>query len=231
MDSVVWLNTAKYSEPMLLLFGIGCFLWAVAYVGVLQKIRTRRYVEIPAAAVVANIAWEFVWGFVFTTDMGLLFQWGYRIWFFLDVFITWNLFRYGPQQISNATLRRWFAPATVFGLAAWTAMLYFFVKQGMDSPYGGISGYILNVMMSALYIVLLVQQNDLRDFSYLVAWSKMLGTGILSVFNAILVPQNGFLMTLCAVTFLLDVAYIVTFHRMAARLRAAAPAGVSSQAA
>jgi hypothetical protein len=231
MDGVVWLNTAKYSEPMLLLFGIGCVLWAVAYVGVLQKIRTRRYVEIPAAAVVANIAWEFVWGFVFTTDMGMLFQWGYRIWFFLDVFITWNLFRYGPRQISNATLRRWFAPATVFGLAAWTAMLYFFVKQGMDSPYGGISGYILNVMMSALYIVLLVQQNDLRDFSYLVAWSKMLGTGILSVFNAILVPQNGFLMTLCAVTFLLDVAYIVTFHVMAARLRAAAPAGVSSQAA
>jgi len=231
MDSVVWLNTAKYSEPMLLLFGIGCFFWVVAYVGVLQKIRTRRYVEIPAAAVVANIAWEFVWGFVFTTDMGMLFQWGYRIWFFLDVFITWNLFKYGPQQISNATLRRWFAPATVFGLAAWTAMLYFFVKQGMDSPYGGISGYILNVMMSALYIVLLVQQNDLRDFSYLVAWSKMLGTGILSVFNAILVPQNGFLMTLCAVTFLLDVAYIVTFHKMAARLRAVAPAGVSSRAA
>jgi hypothetical protein len=231
MDSVVWLNTAKYSEPMLLLFGIGCFFWVVAYVGVLQKIRTRRYVEIPAAAVVANIAWEFVWGFVFTTDMGILFQWGYRIWFFLDVFITWNLFRYGPQQIANATLRRWFAPATVFGLAAWTAMLYFFVKQGMDSPYGGISGYILNVMMSALYIVLLVQQNDLRDFSYLVAWSKMLGTGILSVFNAILVPQNGFLMTLCAVTFLLDVAYIVTFHVMAARLRAAAPVGLSSQAA
>jgi hypothetical protein len=59
----------------------------------------------------------------------------------------------------------------------------------------------------------------------------MLGTGILSVFNAILVPQNGFLMTLCAVTFLLDVAYIVTFHRMAARLRAAAPVGFSSQAA
>jgi hypothetical protein len=231
MDSVVWLNTAKYSEPMLLLFGVGCLFWVVAYVGVLQKIRTRGYVEIPAAAVVANIAWEFVWGFVFHTDMGMLFQRGYQIWFVLDVFITWNLFRYGPRQVSNPTLRRWFAPATVFGLAAWTAMLYFFVKQGMDSPYGGISGYILNVMMSALYIVLLVQQNDLRDFSYLVAWSKMLGTGILSVFNAILVPQNGFLMTLCAVTFILDMVYIVAFHVMAARLRAAAPVGLSSQAA
>ena len=59
----------------------------------------------------------------------------------------------------------------------------------------------------------------------------MLGTGILSVFNAILIPQNGFLMTLCVVTFILDVVYIVAFHVMAARLRAAAPAGLSSQAA
>ena len=93
MDGVVWLNTAKYSGPMLLLFGVGCFFWVVAYVGTLLTIRSRRYVEIPAAAVVANIAWEFVWGFVFQTDMGMLFQWGYRIWFFLDVFITWSLFK------------------------------------------------------------------------------------------------------------------------------------------
>ena len=157
MDGVVWLNTAKYSGPMLLLFGVGCFFWVVAYVGTLLTIRSRRYVEIPAAAVVANIAWEFVWGFVFQTDMGMLFQWGYRIWFFLDVFITWSLFRYGPQQIVNATLRRWFAPAAAFGIAAWTAMLYFFVKQNFDLPYGGTSGYILNVMMSALYIILLAQ--------------------------------------------------------------------------
>ena len=34
-------------------------------------------------------------------------------------------------------------------------MLYFFVKQNFDLPYGGTSGYILNVMMSALYIILL----------------------------------------------------------------------------
>ena len=38
-------------------------------------------------------------------------------------------------------------------------------------------------------------------------------------------------MTLCVVTFILDVVYIVAFHVMAARLRAAAPAGLSSQAA
>src|SRR3954447_12462050 len=99
MDSLPWLNTAKYSGPMLLLYGVGCFGWVVAYVGTLHKIRSRAYVEIPAAAVVANVAWEFVWGFFNQPDVGRLFSWGYRLWFFLDVFITYNLFKYGPKQI------------------------------------------------------------------------------------------------------------------------------------
>ena len=42
MDSLPWLNTAKYSAPMLLLYGVGCALWAVAYMGTLAKIRSRR---------------------------------------------------------------------------------------------------------------------------------------------------------------------------------------------
>jgi hypothetical protein len=232
MDSLPWLNTAKYSGPMLLLYGVGCFGWVVAYVGTLHKIRSRAYVEIPAAAVVANVAWEFVWGFFNQPDVGRLFSWGYRLWFFLDVFITYNLFKYGPKQIVNPTLRRWFAPAASFGIVAWAVMLYFFVKEGYDTPYGGTSGYILNVLMSALYIILIVQErNELDNFSAVVGWSKMLGTALLSIFNAILVPQMRFLMALCAVTFVLDVIYIVTYHTLAARQRSTRAAVPRSQAA
>jgi hypothetical protein len=224
MHSSVWFNTAKYSAPMLLLYGAGCFGWVLAYVGTLYTIRTRDFVEIPAAAVVANVAWEFVWSFFYQPDLGLLFVWGYRLWFFLDIFITYNLFKYGPKQIVNPTLRRWFAPPAVFGIVAWAVMLCFFVGEGFDTPYGATSGYILNVMMSALYLVLIVQQqNNLDYFSAFVGWSKMLGTALLSVFNAILIPENKFLMTLCAVTFILDVTYILTYHALVSRQRAGAP--------
>jgi hypothetical protein len=221
MDGSAWLNTAKYSVPMLVLFGLGCLGWAIAYAGTLWTIRNRRFVEIPAAAVVANVAWELLWGFVFKMDLGLLFVWGYRLWFFLDVFITWNLFKYGAKQVANPILRRWFAPAAAFGIAAWAALLYFFVRQGLDNSFGGISGYILNVMMSAFYLVMLAQLQNLRDISPLVGWSKMLGTAVFSVFNFLLTPQNGFLMTLCVVTFLLDAAYVAAYHARAARERAA----------
>lgn len=231
MDGAVWINTAQYSVPMLVLFGLGCLGWAVAYAGTLWTIRHRRFVEIPAAAVVANVAWELLWGFLFPVSLGRFFTWGYRLWFFLDVFITWNLFKYGPKQVVNPLLRRWFAPAAAFGIAAWVALLYFFVRQGFDNTFGGISGYILNVMMSAFYLVMLAQLQNLRDVSPLVGWSKMLGTGVFSIFNFLLTPHNGFLMTLCLVTFLLDAAYVAAYHARAARERAAAPAALSSQAA
>jgi hypothetical protein len=232
MDSSAWLNTAKYSLPMLALFAVGCFFWVIAYIGTLQTIWKRQYVEIPAGAVVANVAWEFVWSFFYQPDLGRLFAWGYRSWFFLDVFITYSLFKYGPKQIVNPSLRRWFAPAAAFGIVAWALLIYFFKKNGYDTPYGGISGYILNVMMSFLYLILLAQeQSDIADFSAVVGWSKMLGTGLLSVFNAILVPENEFLMTLCAVTFILDMTYVVAFHRLKARRKAVAPALLEGQAA
>jgi len=229
---IVWINWQDYTGLEFFFYGGGSFLWVIAYVIYIRNILRFKYVEMPVFAGCCDVAWEFVWSFIYHPDVGRLFAWGYGLWFFLDVFITYNLFKYGPKQIVNPTLRRWFAPAAAFGIAAWTVMLYFFVKGGYDSPYGGISGYILNVMMSALYIILIVQErNDLGNFSALVGWSKMLGTGLLSVFNAILVPENGFLMTLCAVTFLLDATYVVTYHVLAARQRSTAPAALASQAA
>ncbi|MFL6193487.1 MAG: hypothetical protein ACJ75H_04910 [Thermoanaerobaculia bacterium] len=223
MDTLPWLNTAEYSPLLLALFGLGCLGWVVAYMATLKTIWKRKYVEIPAGAVVANVAWEFIWSFFYHPDIGRLFAWGYRAWFFLDVFITYSLFRYGSKQVVNPSLRRWFAPAAAFGIVAWTALIYTF--RPLDSSYGGISGYILNVMMSFLYLILLAQErSDIQDFSALVGWSKMLGTGFFSVFNALYVPENRFLMTMCAVTFILDATYVVAFHRIKAKAGATAAA-------
>jgi hypothetical protein len=222
VEGQAWLNTAKYTTPELVLFIVGCFGWVVAYVAVLAKISKYRYVEIPAGAVVANIAWEFVWGFLYVTDMGRLFVWGYRAWFFLDVFIVYCLFRYGDKQVVSPALRRYFRPAAVLGILFWAVAIYYMVGEGYDTPYGAISGYVLNVMMSALYVVLIVNAGRVEYFSYLVAWSKMLGTALLSVFNYMVKGDDLFLMTLCLVTLLLDLLYIFVFHAMARRTAAAA---------
>ena len=106
-------NTAKYTTPELLFFAAGGLAWALAYMGVLRQILRHRFVEIPATAVAANIAWEFTWGLVYRTVLGLVFVWGYRLWFLLDVFIVWGLLRYGVRHLGTAKLREYFRFAVV----------------------------------------------------------------------------------------------------------------------
>ena len=61
LDVGQWINTAKYTTPEIVFFSLGGFFWVVCYAAVLGAIRKHRVVEIPAAAVVANMAWETTW--------------------------------------------------------------------------------------------------------------------------------------------------------------------------
>ena len=114
-------NTAKYGTPALLFFAAGGIAWALAYLGVLREIVRRHFVEIPATAVCANIAWEFTWGLVYRTDLGSLFAWGYRLWFALDVFIVWGLLRYGVRRVATKRLREYFRASVSLAILAFGA--------------------------------------------------------------------------------------------------------------
>ncbi len=225
-----WFNTGQYPVPLLILFGVGCFGWVVAYVAIVRNALRNRFLEIPAGAVVANIAWEFVWGFLYPNELGRFFSWGYRIWFFFDLAIVYMLFRYGDQQVELPELKAIFRPACLFGIAAWGVAIYFFVGEGYDTGYGAISGYILNTMMSALYVVIILRHGHLVDFSLVVAWSKMLGTALLTVFNFIVQPGNPYLLLLCLLTLALDLLYIGLFYGLRAG-RAAALAAAATEGA
>jgi len=207
-----WFNTSQYPVPLLILFGVGCFGWVVAYVAIVRNALRNQFLEIPAGAVVANIAWEFVWGFLYPNELGRFFSWGYRIWFFFDLGIVYMLFRFGARQVELPELKAVFRPACAFGIAAWAVGIYFFVGEGYDTGYGAISGYILNTMMSALYVVIILRHGQLYDFSLVVAWSKMLGTALLTVFNFIVQPHNPYLLLLCMLTLALDLLYIGLFY-------------------
>jgi len=217
-----WINHA-YTNLQLTLFAVGCFAWVIAYYYVARAIRRRQFVEIPWGAVVANIAWEFVWGFIYGSDMGFLFTLGYALWCIQDVFIVYSLFKYGRKQLVNDGFAKYFSQAAAFWIVAWAVMIYFFVAGHYDTGYGANSGYILNVMMSALYIELILR-HDPQDFSAVVAWSKGVGTALLSVFNFMVKPDMPFLLTLCVVTLLLDITYVVLFY---VRRRAAGVAGAA----
>jgi hypothetical protein len=205
-------NTAKYGTPALLFFAAGGIAWALAYLGVLREIVRRHFVEIPATAVCANIAWEFTWGLVYRTDLGSLFAWGYRLWFALDVFIVWGLLRYGVRRVATKRLREYFRASVSLAILAFGATLFLFVRQGYDTSTGLVSGYMVTLLMSALYIPQFLRERDRTPYSPFVAWCKLLGNGLVIGFCVLVYPDNHFLQAICGITLVLDVYYVFLFH-------------------
>ena len=82
-------NTSTYTVPQIVVFGIGCALWALLYLILIRNYFRYRFIEMPLAAAASNFAWEFLWAYVFTSDMGKFVETLNRIWFVLDIVIFW----------------------------------------------------------------------------------------------------------------------------------------------
>lgn len=208
------LNLRDYTPLELITFGLGCFLWIVVYYFTLRSIFRRQFVEIPVVTIWGNIVWEFLWSWVFVPDVGSLFMWGYRIWFFMDCVIVYGAFRYGNKQVAIPLLKQHFRALSVLGILAWLPLLYFYIDR-YDAPIshmGAYSGYLLNILISALYIPLALRLNNWALFSYPSAWCKGVGTLLISVF-CFLHFTDGFLLSMCVITALLDGAYIYLFSQ------------------
>jgi hypothetical protein len=211
MESII--NLKDYTVIQHVFFALGCLLWVFTYVLVIKNLRSHKFIEIPLVAVAANFSWEFLWSFVFTTDMGLLYVWGYRIWFFLDCFIVWGLFKYVSKQVAIAELKPYSRQILAFCILSFMAILYYYIKI-YDYPIshnGVYSGYILNVFMSALYIPLMLRLRNTEPFNITAAWLKGVGTLLITIF-CFIKYDDGFLLSMCIVTTILDVLYIYFIH-------------------
>lgn len=204
------LNLTDYTVVQHLFFIIGCVAWVVIYLNVIRRMKQFKYIEIPIMAVCANICWEFIWSFLFKTNMGELYVWGYRIWFFLDCYIVYGLFKYGAKQLAVNTFQKHFNWIVLVLIACWMFMLYFYIKL-YDYPIshmGAYSGYIINLMMSMLFILLYTRTPDKFIFSLSNNWLKFLGNLCISIF-CFLKFNDWFLFSVIIVNTLLDMIYLV----------------------
>ena len=207
LDNLI--NLKDYTPLQHIFFASGCVAWVVIYVNVISDFRTKRYIEIPIMAVCANICWEFIWSFLFETNMGALYVWGYRLWFFLDCYILYGLFKYGAKQLVNDEFKKHFPWIVVALLAAWGFMLYHYIKI-YDYPIshmGAFSGYIINWMMSLLFITLYTRTADKTLFSKTNNWLKFLGNLAISIF-CFLKFNDWFLFSVIIVNTVLDLVYL-----------------------
>jgi hypothetical protein len=212
------LNLKDYSVTEHVFFATGCILWVIAYLAVIFKIRTKQFIEIPIIAVCANFTWEIIWSFIFNTDMGLIYVWGYRLWFFLDCYIVYGLFKYGMKQVDIEPIKQHYGKILVGIMIGLFIIQYYFIAL-YDVPttrMGALSGYAINIIMSACYITLILRMKSVEGFSYLAGWCKGLGTFLIAIF-CFMHFTDLFLLNLCVMTAILDGIYVAILTK---RLRA-----------
>lgn len=219
----------EYSGAEVFWYVGGFLAWTPAYLMILWIGWKQRRLEIPVVAATGNIAWELIWGFFFSVDMGYGLQNVYRGAFLIDAAIIWFVFRYGREQTDLPLARRWY-PGLVIGLlAVWGAVVVAMHRTtNVDLPLGSTSAYLVNLVESAVYLWFGLTVLDPRVMSLVVAWSKGIGTAMVTVFVFLEYPDHDLVRTLAVLVGVIDAAYIVLLY---ARRRGHLPVHAAATAA
>jgi hypothetical protein len=208
-----WINLDKYTLPQVLFFFTGALLWVYAYIRVVILNFKKKTVGIPLAAICLNFGWEVATVFFYPPDMGKLIVWGYRAWMIIDVIIVIQMFLYGTIQIRNEWVKKNINYFIVVGLLGGTLTHIFYMTEGFEMPMAVISAYIINLAMSIAFVGLIMNP-AFNGLSKSVAWTKGIGTGIISVSFFLKYPTIHFLTTMYVLTLLFDIAYIYLLKKL-----------------
>jgi hypothetical protein len=207
-DLIRYVNLCDYTLSEVILIFLGTVFWIVAYFIIVRNAFRNKYVEMPAVAGAANVAWEFTWAFVLHTDLGLIFVWGLRAWFFIDVLILYSLLRWGAKQYHQPILIRNFRLITILQILIWIPAFVFFYQEGYDTSMGATSAYVICVPMAVLYVTSFLSSHYKLLYSPWVAWLKWLGNSFMAVYVLIRYPDLHFLHMMAFVVFVFNIWYI-----------------------
>jgi hypothetical protein len=205
-------DTHLYSWSQITLYVVGFLAWTPAYVVIAWRAIKRHQLEEPVLAALGNVTWEFFWGLFVKVDMGWGLQAIYIGAFVLDCAILVAVLRYGYTQLGEPGFPQRLWPVLVAGMAAaWVAFYATFHRQGYDLPLGSNSAYVDNVVVSSLYLWFGLTR-DHGELSIWVAWSKFVGTGLVSIFVFRQYPSNEFVHAMAIVVAVLDVTYLAVLY-------------------
>lgn len=157
------------------LFGMMCVAgWLVAYVGIIRRGFADRTYGVPLPALVANLSWEFAYGFLLD-PLGDYFHTSSIPGFLVDTVIAGQAWAYGPAQFEDSAMGRYFKPLFLLWLAVAFPVTYFGFLD-LNDPDGEYTGFGINLMMSIIYIDMLTRRGSSAGQSMYIAVGKWLGT-------------------------------------------------------
>lgn len=208
MDFPGWLRTVILS--------CAGFCWTLAYCLIIYRSWKDKTYGMPFIALAFNICWEFLYSFVFISSEIHLQLVINCIWFLLDTVILFFYFLYGKKDWRHPQSVTWFYPYTLFVIAAAAGLLWFFEVDFQKSAIT-YSAFMMNVLISALYIKMLLLRRSLAGQSFGIALFKLVGTLCSTLF--LLSGFTSFLILLGFICFILDTVYLIFIIKTYKQLR------------
>lgn len=159
----------------------GCVLWMFAYGISVRRSFRDKISAFPFLAVCLNISWEAV-AFLSPCPV-VLWRWIELVWCLIDGVLFYQLVRFGDDRFLLGSWRRRLVVAIAVTLYA--AALHVGWGLFWDDPIYFVDAYLINLVMSGLFVGLAMSRPDNRGLPMSSAILKMVGsvfTGIQAVF-------------------------------------------------
>ena len=180
--------------------------WTIVYLAIINRgFRDKTY-GMPLFALALNITWEFIFSFLFGGRFSpqLVIN---IIWFSFDVVILYTYFRYGRKEFPKTIDQKWFVPWSVAAIAVGFVTQYFTALEFPGLAGSMYSAFVINLIMSILFIDMLVRRNSVEGQSMVIAVFKWLGTAAPTILFYLDTGSN-LVLALGVAIFVFDLIYI-----------------------
>ena len=181
--------------------------WTVVYAEAIRIGFAQRTYAIPAAALMLNIAWEWLYAFLDLTSTPGVQGYVNLVWALADVAIVVTFFRFGYAEFSDLIGRSAFTVGGLGLLGVSVAAQMLFLGEFGRSNGEVYSAFLQNLLMSGLFIAMFLARHGARGQSLVIAVAKWLGT-LAPTIQLGLLQGRGFVLGIGLLCSVLDLAYI-----------------------
>jgi hypothetical protein len=164
----------------LLLLGICGFFWSLSYLEMIRiGIKEKTY-AMPFVALSLNFTWEIY------NSINAYLQFGPHLstiisclWVLFDVGIVYTYFRYGAKELSVSKFKFYLLSTLFFGIS----LVFQHAMILLAGPLlgAGYAGFLINLVMSLLFIRMFYRRADLQGQNLFIALTKCIGTIAITV--------------------------------------------------
>lgn len=181
--------------------------WTIVYVELIRTGFKEKTYGMPFIALALNFAWEGLYAYVGITSNLLNIETLFiLLWFLLDILIVYTYLKYGAKYLPNFKVKKFFTPWTeIIFLMSFVIQYYFYIEFGASGKV--YSAFILNLIMSILFITMFFTRQDTKGQNLLIAISKWIGTLAPTIYFG-LIEGNKFILALGIFCSVFDMIYI-----------------------